>query len=84
VLSSFVGGGQFCFKACFNNVTSPDYCENRYDLMGCSFNMPSAAQSGSFTECESDLQDPAGIYVGSDGVSTYMFTPLRISTNSFT
>lgn len=69
---SFVGGNQFCFKACFNSVSSPDYCENRYDLLGCSYNMPSAAKDGEFTECDSDLQDPAGIYT-SNGAGTSHF-----------
>lgn len=66
---SFVGSGQFCFKACYNSVSSPDYCENRYDLIGCSYNMPTAAKDGEFTECDGDLQDPAGIYT-SNGQST--------------
>jgi hypothetical protein len=70
--NTFVGGGQFCFKACFNSVASPDYCENRYDLIGCNYNMPNAAQDGQFLECDSDLQDPAGIFTGANGVvSTY-------------
>jgi hypothetical protein len=69
--NTFVGGGQFCFKACFNSVTSPDYCENRYDLIGCSYNMPSAAKDGEFLECDSDLQDPAGIYTSNGAVMTY-------------
>lgn len=67
---SFVGNGQFCFKACFNSVTKPDYCENRYDLVGCQYNMPSAAKDGEFTECDSDLQDVVGTYVV-NGVSEY-------------
>lgn len=58
----FVGGGQFCAKVCYNSVTSPDYCQNIYDLIGCSYNMPSAVQNGTFTSCEGDLQDEAGIY----------------------
>ncbi|KAF8802989.1 hypothetical protein BYT27DRAFT_6747295 [Phlegmacium glaucopus] len=60
--NTFVGGNQFCFKACYNTVSAPDYCENRYDLIGCSYNMPSAAKDGEFTSCDSDLQDVAGVY----------------------
>ncbi|KAF8912037.1 hypothetical protein CPB84DRAFT_1671164 [Gymnopilus junonius] len=60
--NTFVGGNAFCFKACFNSINSPDYCENRYDLIGCSYNMPSAAQDGQFTECDGDLQDVVGVY----------------------
>lgn len=61
-MDRFVGGGQFCFKACFNSATSPDYCLNTYDLIGCDFNMPSAFQNGTFTECDGDLQDVVGVY----------------------
>ncbi|KAF8953490.1 hypothetical protein BDZ97DRAFT_1929655 [Flammula alnicola] len=60
--NTFVGGNSFCFKACYNSISSPDYCENRYDLVGCSYNMPSAAQDGQFTECDGDLQDVVGTY----------------------
>ena len=70
VVYSFVGGNQFCFKACYNSVTSPDYCENRYDLVGCSYNMPSAAKDGEFTSCDGALQDVAGVY-SVNGVSEY-------------
>lgn len=44
-------------------MTSPDYCENRYDLVGCTYNMPSAAKNGEFTDCDSDLQDVVGLVV---------------------
>jgi len=33
-----IGGGYFCFKLCdpkFND--GHNYCQNRYDLMGCSY-----------------------------------------------
>ena len=58
----FVGSNQFCFKACYNTITSPDYCQNTYDLIGCSYNMPSAVQDGQFTSCDGDLQDVVGVY----------------------
>lgn len=60
--NTFVGSGIFCFKACFNSITSPDYCENRYDLVGCDYNMPSAVQNGTYESCEGDLQDIVGTY----------------------
>ncbi|PPQ92149.1 hypothetical protein CVT25_008774 [Psilocybe cyanescens] len=69
--NTFVGDGQFCFKACFNSVTSPDYCENRYDLVGCAYNMPSAVKNGEFTECDSDLQDVVGVVVNGSITSTW-------------
>jgi hypothetical protein len=67
--NTFVGGNQFCFKACYNSISSPDYCENRYDLVGCSYNMPSAAKDGEFTSCEGDVQDVVGVYT-TNGAST--------------
>jgi hypothetical protein len=82
--NTFVGGGQFCFKACFNSVSSPDYCENRYDLIGCSYNMPSAAKDGEFTECDSDLQDPAGIYTSNGAVMTYTMPDPLVSAPPYT
>ncbi|KAJ7928291.1 hypothetical protein B0H13DRAFT_2548699 [Mycena leptocephala] len=54
--NSFVGNG-------FNSITSPDYCENRYDLVGCDYNMPSALQNNTYLDCEGDLQTPVGTYV---------------------
>ncbi|KAJ7731369.1 hypothetical protein B0H16DRAFT_1583715 [Mycena metata] len=59
----FVGSGVFCVKACFNSITSPDYCQNVYDLVGCEFNMPNALQNGTYLDCEGDLQTPVGTYV---------------------
>ncbi|KAK7018182.1 macrophage activating glycoprotein [Favolaschia claudopus] len=67
----FVGSSVFCLKACFNNVTSPDYCENRYDLVGCNFNMPNAAPNGTFQACEGDLQTPVGTYVSAGQTLTW-------------
>ncbi|KAJ6458615.1 hypothetical protein C8R47DRAFT_943063, partial [Mycena vitilis] len=58
----FVGTGIFCLKACFNSITSPDYCENRFDLVGCDYNMPNALANGTFLDCAGDLQTPVGTY----------------------
>jgi len=69
--NTFVGGGQFCFKACYNSITSPDYCENTYDLVGCEYNMPSAAQNGSFTECDGDVQEVVGVYTSGGQTLTW-------------
>ena len=68
----FVGNNLFCVKICFNGITDPDYCQNRYDLVGCDYNMPSNAQNGTFTSCEGDLQDVVGVY-SVNGVSKYNF-----------
>ncbi|KAJ7685776.1 hypothetical protein DFH06DRAFT_50574 [Mycena polygramma] len=58
----FVGSGIFCLKACFNSITSPDYCENRYDLIGCDYNMPNALANGTFLDCAGEVQTPVGTY----------------------
>lgn len=68
----FVGSGIFCVKICDNSITSPDYCLNIYDLIGCDYNMPTNVQNGTFTSCEGDLQDVVGVY-SVDGVSKYCF-----------
>ncbi|KAK7045245.1 macrophage activating glycoprotein [Favolaschia claudopus] len=67
----FVGSGVFCLKACFNSITSPDYCENRYDLVGCEFNMPNSLANGTFEACEGALQTPVGTYVSAGQTLTW-------------
>jgi hypothetical protein len=62
MMRRFVGSGQFCVKLCDNSITSPDYCQNQYDLVGCSYNMPSNVQNGTYTSCEGDVQDVVGVY----------------------
>lgn len=61
-------------KLCDPTITSPNYCENRYDLLGCLYNMPAAYKDGEFTSCEGELQDVVGRYVGADGQSTSLFS----------
>jgi hypothetical protein len=69
--NTFVGGNQFCFKACYNNITNPDYCLNIYDLVGCTYNMPSAAQNGEFTVCDGDVQEIVGVYTSNGQTLTW-------------
>ena len=47
--SSFVDSDQFCFKACDNSITSPDYCLNIYDTQGCDFNMAALYKPSEFS-----------------------------------
>lgn len=70
--NNFVGGGQFCIKLCDPTVTSPNYCQNIYDLIGCDYNMPAdyTAIQGQFLSCDSDLQSVVGTYT-SNGQSEY-------------
>jgi hypothetical protein len=80
----FVGGGQFCMKVCFNSITEPDYCQNTYDLIGCDYNMPSNVQNGTFTSCDSDLQDVVGIYSVNGVTSTYSMPATLLSPPPYT
>ncbi|GAA5991414.1 hypothetical protein JCM5350_006917 [Sporobolomyces pararoseus] len=74
--NNFVGGGYFCFKLCDPTYNDGhNYCQNRYDLMGCSYNMPAAVKDGEFTECDGDLQDEVGIYTTNGQVMTYSQPP---------
>lgn len=73
----FAGDNQFCIKLCFNitgnsNADQPNYCENRYDLMGCAYNMPNNAKDNEFLKCDSEKQDVVGVYV-QNGTSKYYF-----------
>ena len=72
MICRFVGSDTFCFKACFNNQTEPDYCQNVYDLVGCQYNMPSNVTNGTYTSCEGDLQDVVGVYT-TDGTGKVLF-----------
>jgi len=74
----FVGSGQFCVKICDNTITSPDYCLNTLDLVGCEYNMPSNVKDGTFTSCEGDLQDVVGVY-SVDGVTSTWSMPATLS-----
>jgi len=49
--NNFVGSGAFCIKLCDPTVTTPNYCENRIDLLGCDYNMPASYTDGQFTSC---------------------------------
>jgi hypothetical protein len=63
----FIGSGIFCFKVCDPTVKSPNYCENRFDLIGCAYNMPASYKDGEFTSCDGELQDVVGVYTGANG-----------------
>ncbi|KII94430.1 hypothetical protein PLICRDRAFT_101864 [Plicaturopsis crispa FD-325 SS-3] len=60
--NTFVGSGTFCIKLCDPSVNNPNYCENRFDLLGCSYNMPASYKDNEFTSCEGDLQEIVGTY----------------------
>ena len=72
MIRRFVGSGQFCVKICDNSISTPDYCMNTYDLVGCAYNMPSNVKNGTYTSCEGELQDVVGVY-SVNGVSKLYF-----------
>ncbi|KAM0756297.1 hypothetical protein T439DRAFT_376514 [Meredithblackwellia eburnea MCA 4105] len=69
--NNFIGGGVFCLKLCDPTVTSPNYCQNIFDLLGCSYNMPAAYRDNEFTSCEGDLQDVVGTYTSNGQTYTW-------------
>lgn len=75
--SSFSGGNFFCFKAC--DPAGPNaarYCEHIFDRIGCTYNAPNNAKTGTFEACQGDNQDFPGVYTDSTGqVKTYAQPP---------
>jgi hypothetical protein len=73
---NFMGGGEFCFKAC--DPAGPNaahFCEHIYDRIGCAYNAPNAAQTGVFESCLGDDQDYPGVYTSNGQVVTYTQPP---------
>jgi hypothetical protein len=70
---NFMGGGQFCLKACDpSRPNAANYCQHIFDRIGCAYNAPASYQDGVFDSCLGDSQDFPGIYTGANGVvSTY-------------
>jgi len=72
--ANFLGNGVFCFKACdASQPNAQQLCQHLYDRIGCDYNSPASYDqiNGTFTSCEGDLQDPAGIYVVNGVTSTW-------------
>ncbi|KAJ7161881.1 hypothetical protein C8R43DRAFT_315931 [Mycena crocata] len=73
---NFMGGSQFCFKACDPaGADAAKYCQHIYDRIGCEYNAPNAAQNGTFEACLGDNQDFPGIYTENGAVVTYTQPP---------
>jgi hypothetical protein len=73
---SFMGGNQFCFKACDpSGADAANYCQHIYDRIGCMYNAPNNAQNGTFESCRGDNQDFPGIYTSNGVVMTYTQPP---------
>ncbi|EIW84436.1 hypothetical protein CONPUDRAFT_80778 [Coniophora puteana RWD-64-598 SS2] len=72
--NSFIGGNIFCIKICDPSSSSSDqteYCQNIYDELGCSYNMPNNGQNGTFEVCDADNMYPVGIYTSGGQTLTY-------------
>ncbi|KAG0700156.1 hypothetical protein DFH29DRAFT_933391 [Suillus ampliporus] len=72
--TNFMGGNAFCITICdpaSSSANQSAYCQNIYDRMGCSYNMPSNGQNGTFEVCDADLKTPVGIYVTGGVTMTY-------------
>jgi len=73
---NFMGGGQFCFKACDPaGPNAAQFCQHIYDRIGCAYNAPSAAQDGAFVSCQGDNQDFPGVYTTNGQTVTYTQPP---------
>lgn len=86
---NFMGGGQFCLKACDPaGAHAADYCQHVFDRIGCQYNAPAAYVDNVFLSCLGDNQDFPGVYTGADGVVTTYQQPAEslgaISTMPYT
>ncbi|KAJ7695479.1 hypothetical protein B0H17DRAFT_1158931 [Mycena rosella] len=69
---NFMGGNQFCFKACDPaGANAANFCQHVYDRIGCMYNAPNAAQNGTFESCLGENQDFPGVYTENGAVVTY-------------
>ncbi|KAI0337212.1 hypothetical protein BDW22DRAFT_1433510 [Trametopsis cervina] len=63
--TNFLSWDQFCFRACKPQDSAPEWCQHKYDLMGCHWNMPGNYDAGVFEKCKADSGQMMGIYDGS-------------------
>ncbi|KAF8434200.1 hypothetical protein L210DRAFT_3411075 [Boletus edulis BED1] len=72
--NTFIGANAFCLTICNPSTSSANqsaFCENRYDLVGCAYNMPNNAKNGTFEVCDADLKTPVGTYVSGGATLTW-------------
>lgn len=68
----FIGGGIMGLKICDPKGTNPQgYCQHTLDRIGLPYNMPNAAQNGTFEVCDSDLMDIPGEYTSGSQTLSY-------------
>ncbi|GAA5861026.1 hypothetical protein JCM8547_008011 [Rhodosporidiobolus lusitaniae] len=81
--TQFVGSGIFCLKLCKSDtMDDPFYCQNKYDLLGCNYNMPAAYEDKVFLECEGELQDVVGTYTDSAGATQTWSQPTELAADT--
>jgi hypothetical protein len=70
---NFMGGGQFCLKACDPaRPNAAQYCQHVFDRIGCKYNAPASYADNVFESCDGESQDFPGVYTGANGqVTTY-------------
>ena len=62
----------FGMKICNPQGTNPmGYCQHTLDRIGLPYNMPNAAQNGTFEVCDSDLMDIPGEYISGGQTLSY-------------
>ncbi|OCH86473.1 hypothetical protein OBBRIDRAFT_737958 [Obba rivulosa] len=70
--TEYIGSNTFCIKICNPASTNQlAMCNNRYDLIGISYNCPSQPQNGTFEVCDSDDMDPVGVYTSGGQTLTW-------------
>jgi hypothetical protein len=70
--TEFIGGGIMGMKICNPGGTNPQgYCQHTLDRIGLAYNMPNAAQNGTFEVCDSDLMDIPGEYTSGTQTLSY-------------
>lgn len=68
----FIGGNIVGMKICNPKGTNPvGYCQHTLDRIGLPYNMPNAAQNGTFEVCDSDLMDIPGVYTSGGQTLSY-------------
>ena len=76
MMPSFMGGNAFCLKACDpSKPNAAQYCEHRFDRIGCAFNAPNNAQNGTFETCDAENADFPGVYTTNGATVTYTQPP---------
>jgi len=70
--TEYIGSNQFCIKICNPASTNQlSMCNNRYDLIGITFNCPAQPTNGTFEVCDSDDMTPVGVYTSGGQTLTW-------------